>query len=69
LKKADQKIKECYKIIIIMSRRPRQKRNTGKKNAQEHANEAQGKKVILIVVGATVLTLIILYFSFKSFAG
>ncbi len=54
---------------IIMSRRPRQKRNTGKKHAQENANEAQGKKVMLIVIAATILTLIILYFSFKSFAG
>jgi predicted RND superfamily exporter protein len=52
-----------------MSRRPRQKRETGKKMAQEHANETQGKNVALIVIVATVLTLIILYFSFKSFAG
>lgn len=52
-----------------MSRRLRQKRNTGKKHAQEQTNEVQGKKVILIVIAATILTLIILYFSFKSFAG
>jgi len=52
-----------------MSRRPRQKRRTGKKMAQEIAQGTQGKKVIITVVVATVLLLILLYFSFKSFAN
>jgi predicted RND superfamily exporter protein len=52
-----------------MSRRPRQKRKTGKKMAREYANQTQGKNVIIIVVVATVATLVVLYFSFKAFAG
>jgi predicted RND superfamily exporter protein len=56
-------------IINIMSRRPRQKRRTGKKMAQEIAQGTQGKKVIITVVVANVLLIILLYFSFKSFAN
>lgn len=52
-----------------MSRRPRQKKRSTRKIAQEATTEAQGKNVLITVIVATVLLLIILYFSFRGVAG
>jgi len=52
-----------------MSRRPRQKRKSTRKAAQEATTESQGKNVFITVVAVTVLILIILYFSFRGVAN